>query len=204
MYSCSLLFIHHDYRHCHPSHKVQSQGTAQNHLGLRASPGKTTRTHRYVVSIVSATITDLAAPDKKVRDAAFANVIDFLSNGGITQLLAPIEDAGGVIPRTAEEESQDVRRGQLPPLEMRRLWKGLFYCTLSFPSVKSCFALTCNRLLDVRQAARTTTTCIGSLLDHPANQPAFHDGWGRRGRGLAREGYGCVGFHRGVLGSDYS
>jgi hypothetical protein len=87
------------------------------------------------VSIVSATITDLAAPDKKVRDAAFANVIDFLSNGGITQLLAPIEDAGGVIPRTAEEESQDVRRGQLPPLEMRRLWKGLFYCTLSFASI---------------------------------------------------------------------
>ncbi|KAJ9094817.1 hypothetical protein QFC20_006832 [Naganishia adeliensis] len=68
----------------------------------------------------------LAHTDKKVRDAAFANVIDFLSNGGITQLLAPLEDAGGVIPRTAEEESQDIRRGQLPPLEMRRLWKGFW------------------------------------------------------------------------------
>jgi hypothetical protein len=79
-----------------------------------------------------ATKTDLLLADKKVRDAAFANVIDFLSNGGITQLLAPIEDAGGVIPRSGEDESQDVRRGQLPPVEMRRLWKGLFYCTPPF------------------------------------------------------------------------
>jgi hypothetical protein len=60
-------------------------------------------------------------------------VIEFLSNGGITKLTAPIEDASGVI-ADGEETEKDVRRGQLPPVEMRRLWKGLFYCT----SVVSC------------------------------------------------------------------
>ncbi|GHJ89451.1 hypothetical protein NliqN6_5853 [Naganishia liquefaciens] len=71
----------------------------------------------------------LAHTDKKVRDAAFANVTEFLSNGGITKLTAPIEDAHGMIAAEGEEPSErDVRRGQLPPVEMRRLWKGLFYC----------------------------------------------------------------------------
>lgn len=202
--SSSSSFLH-DYRHRRPSHKIQSQGPAQDALGFGASPGETTRTHRYVAfhpfSIAYQRLT-IVISDKKVRDAAFANVIEFLSNGGITQLVAPIEDAGGVIPRSAEKESEDVRRGQLPPLEMRRLWKGLFYCTSSvLPAWPIADILA--RLLDVRQAARSTTTRIRSLRDHLADQPSFHHGSTRRGRRFSREGHGGLGFHRRVLGSNH-
>ena len=105
-------------QHALPSGSVLPLGKQLAHTGEYAPAARLPRSGPGLIPCA----------DKKVRDAAFANVIAFLSNGGITKLTAPIEDASGVL-AAGEETERDVRRGQLPPVEMRRLWKGLFYCT---------------------------------------------------------------------------
>jgi hypothetical protein len=65
----------------------------------------------------------MVVADKKIRDQAIANLSAFLSGGGILSL-------------TGNTSGEDVVRADssskrlLPPLEMRKLWKGLFYCKL--------------------------------------------------------------------------
>lgn len=56
--------------------------------------------------------------DKKTRDGAVANLIAFLSEGGSLN----VGDTG------SKEPVQSSSNQLLSPLEMRKLWKGLFYC----------------------------------------------------------------------------
>ncbi|KAJ9095311.1 hypothetical protein QFC21_005677 [Naganishia friedmannii] len=91
--------------------------------------GKGKATQEEPASAVLPLGKQLAHTDKKVRDAAINNLTAFLSNGGITKLSAPLEDAsGGIVMMADTEDEPETRHGQLPPVEMRRLWKGLFYC----------------------------------------------------------------------------
>jgi hypothetical protein len=61
--------------------------------------------------------------DKKIRDQAIANLGAFLSGGGILSLSGQ-KGAQGEDVVKADTSSDHL----LPPLEMRKLWKGLFYC----------------------------------------------------------------------------